>query len=125
MIQRGELPDNFARRASAEFFIPCQLSIHHHHHIHHPHWGPVENLPPKSSEFHVNWECGAVSNERRLTGVSNFILSCDLAGISRHNSFFLYVNGYHLSLPRSDLNECLVRAECLRYIRQAWIDRFV
>ena len=57
--------------------------------------------------------------------VSNFILSCDLAGISRHNSFFLYVNGYHLSLPRSDLNECLVRAECLRYIRQAWIDRFV
>ena len=86
---------------------------------------PGENLPPKSSEFHVNWECGAVVNERRLTGVSNFILSCDLAGISRHNSFFLYVNGYHLSLPRSDLNECLVRAECLRYIRQAWIDRFV
>ena len=86
---------------------------------------PGKNLPPKSSEFHVNWECSAVLNTRRATGVSNFIMSCDLAGISRHNSFFLYVNGFHLSAPRANLNECLVRAECLRTIRQAWIDRFV
>ena len=32
MIQAGELPDNFARWASNEFFIPwCQLSVHQHH----------------------------------------------------------------------------------------------
>ena len=32
MIQAGELPDNFARLASNEFFIPwCQLSVHQHH----------------------------------------------------------------------------------------------
>ena len=84
-----------------------------------------ENLPPKSSEFHVNWECSAVSDVRKLTGVSNYILSCDIMGISKQDSFFLYINGFHLKSPRADMSECLIRAKCLETIRQSWINKFL
>ena len=84
-----------------------------------------ECLPPKASEFHVNWECSAVQRERSTTGVWSFIVSCDVANISREDSFFMYVNGYHLTEPRAGLQECLVRIEQLKMIRDAWIKRFV
>ena len=84
-----------------------------------------ECLPPKASEFHVNWECSAVQRERKSSGIWSFIVSCDRKNISRENSFYMYVNGYHLDKPRSSLKECLVRVEQLQYIRNAWIKRFV
>lgn len=86
---------------------------------------PGECLPPKASEFHVNWECSAVQRERISSGVWSFIVSCDVANVSRENSFFMYVNGYHLTLPRASLKDCLVRIEQLQFIRDAWIKRFV
>ena len=86
---------------------------------------PGESLPPKASEFHVNWECSSVQRERISTGVWKFIVSCEVANISRENSFFMYVNGYHVTEPRAELQECLVRIEQLKIIRDAWIKRFV
>ena len=86
---------------------------------------PGECLPPKASEFHVNWECSAVQRERISSGVWSFIVSCDVANISRENSFFIYVNGYHLNMPRASLKDCLTRTEQLQFIRNAWIKRFV
>ena len=79
----------------------------------------------KSSEFHVLFECPVVVNERKSTGIQDFITLCRLHNIQLVDSFYLYVQCKNTKSININLRECMARANSMKIVRDKWYKQLV
>ena len=82
-----------------------------------------ENLPPKSSEFHVLWECSEIKYIRYKTGIQSFINSCIIKNISLRDSYYLYLRGLDIHENKITAQEFSTRISSILAVREAWIKK--
>ena len=80
-----------------------------------------ENLPPKSSEYHVLWECSEIKLIRMQTGIQSFINSCTVKNISMRDSYYLYVRGLDFHENKITPKDFSNRISSIITLRDTWI----
>ena len=82
-----------------------------------------ENLPPKSSEYHVLWECSEIKIVRAQTGIQSFINSCTIKDINPRDSYYLYIRGLDIQGNKVSATVFSARISSIITVRDLWIKK--
>ena len=85
---------------------------------------PLCPVPTPTSEFHLAFICPSVSGLRGSTGISSFISSCCLRGVTIVKTYGLFISGKDSQGKDVDLPTYLDRGKCLDDLRSSWLSKW-
>ena len=85
---------------------------------------PVCPVNMKNSGIHLLFSCGSLTKLRAETGISSFINSCLLKGITLDDIYRLYLNGCDSNENPVPMSDYLERGRCMNDMRNLWLSKW-